>query len=285
MNEHDVSIEKVKREFPPFKELPLSHFFMFGQVMRRENICKIFLEQLLQKKIAKIEFINREHDLSDEFNWHGIRLDVYLEDKDNTRYDIEMQRTDQKGLERRVRYYQSGIDRAFLEKNTDYDELGESYIIFVCDFDYYGKGLACYERQSIVKDCPGLEYNDGSHAIFLNTKYTDANVSIDMKEFLDYIRTNDDSMLPKGELTTLAKKYVNDVRHDETKEGPYMTMAQYRLDSLKEGRAEGRAEGRQEKDTENVLNIWHLGKTVEEISVLLRLDKDYIESIIKAAEK
>ncbi len=64
-----------------------------------------------------------------------------------------------------------------------------------------------------------------------------------------------------------------------------MTMAQYRLDSLKEGRAEGRAEGRQEKDTENVLNIWHLGKTVEEISVLLRLDKDYIESIIKAAEK
>ncbi len=56
-----------------------------------------------------------------------------------------------------------------------------------------------------------------------------------------------------------------------------MTMAQYRLDSLKEGR--------QERDVENVLNIWHLGKTVEEISVLLRLDKEYIESIIKAAEK
>ena len=44
MNKYDASFEKVKKEFPPFKELPLSHFFMFGQVMRRENICKLFLE-------------------------------------------------------------------------------------------------------------------------------------------------------------------------------------------------------------------------------------------------
>lgn len=40
----------------PFRELPLSDKFMFGEVMRQEAVCKLFLEELLDCKIATLRF-------------------------------------------------------------------------------------------------------------------------------------------------------------------------------------------------------------------------------------
>lgn len=38
----------------PLKDLPLSNDFLFCEVMKKENICKLFLEELLQTSIKKI---------------------------------------------------------------------------------------------------------------------------------------------------------------------------------------------------------------------------------------
>ena len=134
----------------PLSQLPLSDDFMFGEVMRQPEVCQLFLECLLEKEIARIEYISKQEDLSDDVSGHGIRLDVYLNDAAGTHYDIEMQKTSSQGLERRIRYYQGGIDRRCLGKGLDYTDLPESYVIFVCDFDYYHAGLARYERMSCI---------------------------------------------------------------------------------------------------------------------------------------
>ena len=81
--------------------------------MRQPKVCQLFLESLLGKDIARIEYISKQEDLTDDVSGHGIRLDVYLNDAAGTHYDIEMQKTSSKGLERRIRYYQGGIDRLF----------------------------------------------------------------------------------------------------------------------------------------------------------------------------
>lgn len=125
----------------PLQALGLADNFLFGEVMQDMGLCKLFLEALLQRPIAKIVNISKEKDLSDAYLAHGIRLDVDLEDENRTRYNIEMQGSSQKSIGRRVRYYQSGIDRHFLEQGTDYDSLPNSFVIFVCDYDPYGKGL------------------------------------------------------------------------------------------------------------------------------------------------
>lgn len=147
----------------PFRELPLSDKFMFGEVMRQEAVCKLFLEELLECKIATLRFSDKEVDISDAAYNHGIRLDVFLADENSTHYDIEMQNTDD-ALEKRSRYYQSSIDRRILERNKGYDKLPESFIIFICNFDHIGLGLAKYEKISHYKGTDTV-YNDGSHAM------------------------------------------------------------------------------------------------------------------------
>ena len=204
----------------PFATLPLRHHFMFGQVMQNPRICKLFLEALFEWEIEDIKYVHREKDLDDSFLSRGVRLDIYLRDSD-TVYNVEMQSDREPSLERRIRYYQSGLDREELRKGCLFEELPDSYIIFICDYDPLGQGFAKYERQSHwcgsysesddadnVSNDTGdtihgadrtdqtddklITCNDGAHAILLNSRYTQRNASPAILEFLDYIRTNDD---------------------------------------------------------------------------------------------
>ena len=51
----------------PAIEGELRSDFMFGQVMRSEEICQLFLEALLGIKIQRIEFIDHQKDLGDSY--------------------------------------------------------------------------------------------------------------------------------------------------------------------------------------------------------------------------
>ena len=156
----------VQYEITPLSELPLRNDFMFGEVMRTSEICQLFLEELLSIKIRRIEFIDKQKDLSDSYTYHGIRLDVYLKDEAGTVFNVEMQSAKNDELPRRARYYQGAIDRSELPKAVNYDELPESYVIFVCNFDYFHIGKAVGERVSFLKE---TAYNDGSHVFFSTT--------------------------------------------------------------------------------------------------------------------
>lgn len=226
----------------PLSELPLSNDFMFGAVMSREDIAKPFLESLLGQKIARVKYARKQESIEDHPAFHGIRLDVYLKDAANTVYDVEIQTTNQHDLERRSRYYQQKIDARTLSKGTDYKHLPDSYVIFVCTFDYFNRGLALYRRKSVVEDCPNIEYNDGSHVIFLNSEFAENNASAPIGEFLKFIKTNDSDALYESELVQRVVSAVNEVRRDTSREGDYMTFAMKMQDEREIGREEGKIE-------------------------------------------
>jgi len=211
---------------------------MFGQVMRNPEICKLFLEALLGKAIDHIVYVENQKELNDSYLYHGIRLDVYLRDEVGVVYTVEMQPSRKTDLERRVRVYQGGIDRNELLKGHPYSDLSESFVIFICDFDYFGTGLAVNERVSHIKDTD-VAYDDGSHVIFLNSRYTDANACPAIIEFLDYIRTNDDSGNYTTQLLHKAIEKVQEVRCDEKMEVAYMMWELKLQDAMEAGRQEG----------------------------------------------
>lgn len=222
----------------PLSELPLKSDYMFGQVMRSEEICKLFLDALLGIEIQRIEFLDRQKEMNDSYEYHGIRLDVYLKDEKGTVFNVEIQADRKDGLPRRVRFYQSGIDRNELPKGADYASLSESYIIFVCDFDCFHIGKAVGERVSFLKDTD-VPYEDGSHVYFLNSRYTEANASKPILEFLDLVRTNDLEKPYETQLGQKARMRIQEVRSDKELEVSYMTYAQKMMDERRLGYEEG----------------------------------------------
>ena len=241
----------MKYKVIPLSELPLHSDFMFGQVMRSEEICKLFLEALLGVSIQRIEFLDRQKDFTDSYKYHSIRLDVYLKDEAGTVFNVEIQAERRDELPKRARFYQSGIDRGELPKGADYANLSESYIIFICNFDYFHIGKAVGERVSYLRGTD-VVYEDGSHVFFLNSRYTEANASKPILEFLDLIRTNDVEHPYETSLAQEARKRMQEIRSDKELEVSYMTFAQKMLDERRLGYAEGREEGREETSTENI---------------------------------
>ena len=229
----------------PLSELPLKSDFMFGQVMRSDEICRLFLEALLGIDIQRIEFLDRQKEMSDSYEYHGIRLDIYLKDEKGTVFNVEIQAERKDDLPRRVRFYQSGIDRNELPKGADFASLSESYIIFVCDFDYFHIGKAVGERIAFLKDT-NVPYADGSHVYFLNSRYTEANASKPILEFLDLIRTNDLEQPYETPLGQMARERIQEVRSDKKLEVSYMTYAQKMVDERRVGYMDGLEDGRAE---------------------------------------
>ena len=100
-----------------------------------------------------------------------MRLDVYVKDGDGvTVYDLEIQTTSQDDLPQRLRYYQGMIDLSLIEKGASYGELRKSYIIFICTFDPFERGLCCYRFENFCCDDKDLPLNDGAVKIILNSR-------------------------------------------------------------------------------------------------------------------
>lgn len=74
----------------------------------QEDNCKRFLEILLGIEICEV-VISYEKSLIYNPECKGVRLDVYANDENSTRYDIEMQVAKQE-LGKRARYYHSQMD-------------------------------------------------------------------------------------------------------------------------------------------------------------------------------
>ena len=92
------------------KELNLEDDFLFAKVMSDGKICKELLEKILKIEIEKVEMVEEQKTIDLLLESKGIRLDVYVKDKNNTVYNVEMQRGRHKNLPKRLRYYQGSID-------------------------------------------------------------------------------------------------------------------------------------------------------------------------------
>ncbi len=226
------------QSFTPLSELPLRNDFMFTAVMQQETICQMFLQELLGLPIERIQYVDKQKDLSDSPEYHGVRLDVYLHDEAGTVFNVEMQAAENDDLPRRARFYQGAIDRKELKKNEKYSSLSESYVIFICNFDFVHAGLAVYKRFSGLEDTD-IAYDDGSHVFFLNSQYQTGNTSPAILEFLDMVRTDDMERNYQTPLGRQIKEKIEEVRSDRELEVPYMTFVQKLDEKYRDGYADG----------------------------------------------
>ena len=124
-----------------WEEIGIENDFLFGKIMRKAEICRELLQVIFpEMEIGHIEYPEGQKSIEIDKDARGVRLDVYAEDSNEVVYSIEMQVLNRGNLERRSRYYQSLIDLQLLDRGMDYRKLNQSYVIFICPFDLFGKG-------------------------------------------------------------------------------------------------------------------------------------------------
>jgi len=218
----------------PWEDLTIQDDYMFKLVMSYPHICKKMIEKILRIPIREIRYIEEEKSIQARYTSKGVRLDVYVEDKENTIYDIEMQvrKPEGDGLSKRLRYYQSMIDADQTDAGKDYDELKQTYIIFICPFPIFKDGRHKYTFRNRCDEEPNLALPDGAVKILLSTKGTMNDVEPDVQRFLDYVN----GIISNDEFVQEIDQTIRKEKADKKKGMDYMT---YEM-KIKEERKEER---------------------------------------------
>ena len=171
-----------------WEEASLSNNFIFCRVMSENlDLCKEFLEMLLNIKIESIRLAQPEATLNVEFYSKGIRLDVFVKDENDRMFDIEMQVIGNDYLPLRARYYQSVLDISYLRSGQDYESLNESYVIFLCLEDIFHKGLPIYTFKSVCTEDQKLFLNDKTTKVFCNAQKYDKMPAEKLRTFFKFL--------------------------------------------------------------------------------------------------
>lgn len=227
-----------------FEQLNLKDAFLFSAALEDPEACRLILELFLGYPIAKIT-VHAEHSILLSSDFKSVRLDIYASDELSVGYNMEMQNEKENNLPMRSRYYQSELDIAALKPGEDYNDMKPGYIIFICTFDPFGKGLYKYtfENRCLETDMP---LGDKTMKIFFNTKGTNSEeVSEELLAFLAYVEDSTDSCAEKTQSETVHKIHnrIKELKKNREMGAKFMMLEELIKDAEKKAGEEGRLEG------------------------------------------
>jgi predicted transposase/invertase (TIGR01784 family) len=175
------------------------------------------------------------------------------------------------------------MDLNHLETGDEYSELLDSYVIFICTFDPFDKGLCCYRFENICKGYKGMEdisLGDGRKILIYNTKGTVINVDKDTENFLRYIETGRVS----DDYTDGLEQAVSIARCNKEWRVEYMKTFVHDADVRREGKEIGIEIGKEAKLIAQVCCKLRKGKSVEIIADELEEDVSVVSTICDVAK-
>lgn len=240
----DKGTQKRQKYLERLKLLrPIDDDFM--RCMFKDNIplVQFVLRILTGKPDLIITECQTQKDMKQLSGARSICLDAYGTDSTGKKYDLEVQREDKGADPHRARYHAGVIDVENLDAGQMFRELPDTYIIFITEKDFYGRGEPVYLvcRTNLTT---GEPFEDGQYVLYVNGAYRDDS---DIGKLMhDFSCTDADSM----KLEPMADR----TRYLKENEKGVGEMCKVIEDLILEERIEARAEGHAEGRIESTLS-------------------------------
>lgn len=144
----------------------------FMRCLFKDNIplVQLVLRIITGKDDLEIVECRTQKDMKRLAGARSVCLDAYGTDSADKKYDLEIQRASKGARPHRARYHSSVMDIENLDAGQEFEELPDTYTIFITEEDFFGKGEAVYpvERINLVT---GSSFEDGEHIVYVNGAY------------------------------------------------------------------------------------------------------------------
>ena len=213
-------------------------------------------------------------------------MDVYLKDE-NKVINVEMQTSNHGDLPRRARYYQAAADIDTTPKGSEYSDLKQNYVVFICTFDPFLQGKPIYNFQNycITYGIP-IPLEDGTEKIFLNTAAKDT-TSLDgeLRLFYDYIK----GKVAQTAFTKELDATISQMKQEKEERNMYLTyssrMMECRRDGYEEGISIGLEQGAYQNKLETARKLIARSYSPEEIADISGLTIYQVQSLLVGSEQ
>ena len=145
----------------------------FMRCIFRDNIplTQFVLRILTGMDDLEIIRVETQKDMKRLVGARSVCLDAYGRDSKGRKYDLEVQRADHGAGVRRARYHSSAMDIENLDAGQDFDELPDTYTIFVTENDVFERGNPVYRVERVHLDMDCQPFDDGEHILYVNGQY------------------------------------------------------------------------------------------------------------------
>lgn len=149
---------------------PIDDDFMRCLFKNNIPLAEFVLRIITDKPDLVITGCETQKDMKRLAGARSICLDAYGTDSTGKKYDLEIQRQEKGADPHRARYHSSVMDVENLHSGQEFKELPDTYIIFIIEKDFYGKGEPVYPIERINL-ATGKSFEDGEHILYVNGEY------------------------------------------------------------------------------------------------------------------
>ena len=269
MTEQELDLERKRLEdLQRIQSLRLLDDDFMNKVFEDKACAEFLLQIILERTDLTVQKVHSQHNLKN-LQGRSVRLDILATDEAGRVYNIEVQRSDKGAGAKRARYNSSLIDANITEPGDNYENLNETYVIFITEHDVLKAGRPIYHIDRMIQETNAL-FGDGSHILYVNAQIKDNTALGQLMH--DFACTKAEEM----HYPILAKR----VRYFKEEQEGVATMSRIFEEIKREAAQEAARKTAREKSIQVACRMLMMGKySYEEISAISDLTMDEVKAL------
>ena len=231
----------------------MSDIFM-RNVFKQRECLEYVLQIIMEKQDLRVidQIIQKDYK---NLQGRSAIMDCVARDSEGKQFDVEIQQDNEGASPKRARYHSGLMDMNTLNPGQDFDELPESYVIFITRDDILGYDFPIYHIDRHIKESDD-SFQDEAHIIYVNSrKQEDTELGRLMHDL--HCKNADEMHSP-----VLAKR-VHELK--DTQKG--VELMCHEMEKIySEGMESGEKRGELKKAKETALSLAEMGLPVEKIA-------------------
>ncbi len=269
-NQLDARYEKYKGIL---KDLTMMNDVFMRNVFKKQECTEYVLQVIMGRKDLKVldQVLQKDYK---NLQGRSAILDCVVRDADGKQFDIEIQQDVEGASPKRARYHSGLMDMNTLNAGQDFDELPETYVIFITRDDVLGYDLPIYHIERKIKEVQA-DFKDEAYIIYVNShRQDDTELGRLMRDF---------HCKNAGDIHSevLAKRVYELKENQEGVDFMSREMDEIYNDGVKYGeelgRTQGVAEGEMKKAKETALTLADRGMSVSDIADIVKVNVKLVQ--------
>ena len=266
--ERDLDFERRHEEYlQRLRGLRLLDDNFMTKVFEDKGCSEVLLQVVLDRDDLTIREVHSQYGLNN-IQGRSARLDILAVDEQNRAYNIEIQRNDRGAEVRRARYNSGLMDANITNPGDRYDQLYETYVIFITENDILKAGLPIYHIDRMIRET-GKEFGDGAHIIYVNSQVKDDTKLGRLMQDFTCTNPNDMNYPVLAQRVRYFKEYTKGVA----------TMCRAFEEVREDGKLEGKLEGARDNSLEVARSMLADGVPYEVIAKYTKLSVEEVRAL------
>ena len=149
------------------KNLAIMSDVFMRNVFKKRECTEYVLQVIMGRKDLKVldQVLQKDYK---NLQGRSAILDCVVRDADGSQFNVEIQQDTEGASPKRARYHSGLMDMNTLNAGQDFEELPETYVIFITRDDVLGYDLPIYHIGRKIEEI-GAEFKDESYIIYVNS--------------------------------------------------------------------------------------------------------------------